>query len=620
MPAKQIVILASIGAGAVILSILSYSYFQFTSGEITKLVTANLQEDTRVESYHLANLIESKVDLIDNNLETLAEAPSILNNDLEDAKNVINNRQAATSEITDRYVWLDREGKTVWSSGFVNEEEYRQYRGTDVSFRPYFTFPRDTGLPYYSATIESLDGIPRLFLAHPILGGDNDNTFEGVVFSAITLQNLGNILQSQTSPELDSALILADANGLIAYSSNGAYIGSKIDIDTISPSSSFDDSNRQLFDKMLQESSENNRLGSYDFVSSAGMSTTVAYAPVEAKGERFLTLYIIVPHQVSAKINPLLQQHNNFVSAIILAIGSTAVGIAIFILSWNRSLQVSVEKKTEELRHANESLTKANEKLGAHDTMQKEFINIAAHELRTPIQPLMAVIELLGDQFADGKDRVDITKAEIEILARNAKRLELLSSNILEVSRIESNALKLQKETIDINEKIRTVLEDSRSFIPNEKKVLIVFEPHREPLFVQADRARMFEVLSNLIRNAIKFIEKEGTITIRVEKNDNGYALVSIKDTGIGIAPDMMPRLFTKFATTSGQGTGLGLFISKSIVEAHGGEIWAENNSDSKGATFSFTLPVASDDNNNLEQSKDQAPQTLYQKLTPSRQ
>jgi signal transduction histidine kinase len=164
------------------------------------------------------------------------------------------------------------------------------------------------------------------------------------------------------------------------------------------------------------------------------------------------------------------------------------------------------------------------------------------------------------------------------------------------------------------------VLEDSRSFIPNEKKVLIVFEPNREPLFVQADRARMFEVLSNLIRNAIKFIEKEGTITIRVEKNDNGYALVSIKDTRIGIAPGMMPRLFTKFATTSGQGTGLGLFISKSIVEAHGGEIWAENNSDGKGATFSFTLPVASDDNNNLEQSKDQAPQTLYQKLTPSRQ
>lgn len=289
----------------------------------------------------------------------------------------------------------------MWSSGFVSEEEYRQYKGTDVSFRPYFTFPRDTGLSYYSATIESLDGVPRLFLAHPVFVGE---TFEGVVFSAITLQNLGKILESSTSPELDSILILADTNGLIAYSSNGASIGSKIDIGTIASSSSFDDSNRRLFDRMLQESHEDRR-GSYDFVNSEGMSTTVRYAPVEAKGERFLTLYVIVPHQVSAEISPLLQQHNYFVSAIILAIGSAAVGIAIVILSLNRSLQVYVEKKTEELRHANDSLTMANEKLGAHDMMQREFINIAAHELRTPIRPLLAVIELLGDQFADGKDR-----------------------------------------------------------------------------------------------------------------------------------------------------------------------------------------------------------------------
>ncbi|AFU59418.1 hypothetical protein Ngar_c24960 [Candidatus Nitrososphaera gargensis Ga9.2] len=333
-----------------------------------------------MESYHLANLVESNVDLIDSNLEILAEAPSILNNDLEAAKIVINNRQAATSEITDRYVWLDREGKTVWSSGFVSEEEYDQYRGTDVSFRPYFTFPRDTGLPYYSATIESPDGVPRLFLAHPVLRSE---AFEGVVFSAITLQNLGKILESSTSPELDSILILADTNGLIAYSSNSASTGSIIDIGAISPSSSsFDDGNRQLFDRMLQESHEDRR-GSYDFVDFEGMSTTVAYAPVEARGERFLTLYVVVPHQVLAQISPLLQQHNYFVSAIILAIGSAAVGIAIVILSLNDLCR----SQTEELTHANESLVKANEKLGTHDKMQREFINIAAHELRTPIQP-----------------------------------------------------------------------------------------------------------------------------------------------------------------------------------------------------------------------------------------
>lgn len=432
---------------------------------------------------------------------------------------------------------------------------------------------------------------PRLFLAHPILDCDN---FEGVVFSAVTFENLGKILESSTSPELGSAILLTDTEGVVAYSSNGA-TGGRIDISAIS-SSSFDSINIQLFDKMLRESLEGRR-GSYDFVSSDGSTSTVAYAPVKVRGERFLALYVIVPHQVSADINPILQQHNYFVSAIILAISGIAIVTAIVILSWNRSLQVSVAKKTEELRRANESLTNANEKLAAHDKMQREFINIAAHELRTPIQPLLAVIELLSDQFADGKDKVDITKAETEMLARNAKRLERLSSSILEVSRIESNTLKLQKETLNLNEKIRNVLDDSRSFIPADKKILIVFEPYSEPLYILADRERVFEVLSNLIRNAIKFIEKEGTITIRVEKKeeDGGgrYALVSIRDTGTGIAPDIMPRLFTKFATKSEQGTGLGLFISKSIVEAHGGEIWANNNPDNIGATFSFTLPLA---------------------------
>ena len=181
-----------------------------------------------------------------------------------------------------------------------------------------------------------------------------------------------------------------------------AFIGSQMYIVAISTSSSLDDSNNKLFDRMLRKYREG-RMGSYDFPSSPGVSSTVAFAPVETRGERFLTLHVIIPHQVSAEICPLLQKHNYFVSAIILAIGSEAVGTAIVILSWNRCLQTSVDRKTEELRRVNESLTKANEKLEAHDVIQKEFINIAAHELRTPIQPLLAVIELLVNQFADGK-------------------------------------------------------------------------------------------------------------------------------------------------------------------------------------------------------------------------
>jgi len=111
---------------------------------------------------------------------------------------------------------------------------------------------------------------------------------------------------------------------------------------------------------------------------------------------------------------------------------------------------------------------------------------------------------------------------------------------------------------------------------------------------VKADKEKLIQVISNLLNNAIKFTE-EGTISVSTEVKGNGRmeVLVTIKDTGQGIHPEIEPRLFSKFASKSLQGTGLGLFIAKSIVEAHGGKIWAENNSGGKGATFTFSLPVS---------------------------
>jgi two-component system sensor histidine kinase VicK len=123
--------------------------------------------------------------------------------------------------------------------------------------------------------------------------------------------------------------------------------------------------------------------------------------------------------------------------------------------------------------------------------------------------------------------------------------------------------------------------------------VSILFEP-KQDVFVEADNVRINEVISNLIKNAIQFT-KEGIITIAAEEEKMNYneIQVSVKDTGKGIDPEIMPRLFTKFATKSVTGTGLGLFISKAIVEAHGGRIWGENNADGKGATFAFSLPLS---------------------------
>jgi two-component system, OmpR family, sensor histidine kinase VicK len=225
------------------------------------------------------------------------------------------------------------------------------------------------------------------------------------------------------------------------------------------------------------------------------------------------------------------------------------------------------------------------EQLEAHDKMQREFVNIASHEMKTPTQAILGYAELL--------ERYPEKREEVYTIKRNAERLQRLTTDILEVARIESQTLRLNKERVNLSEKILNVLKDVKNQIPSSSTLKILFTEPREPIYVQADKLRIYEVIANLLTNAIKFT-KEGTINIiaNAKNNDSKEVIISIKDTGAGINPEILPRLFTKFATKSDIGTGLGLYISKGIVEAHGGRIWAENNPDGKGATFTFTLPV----------------------------
>ena len=230
--------------------------------------------------------------------------------------------------------------------------------------------------------------------------------------------------------------------------------------------------------------------------------------------------------------------------------------------------------------------TELYEKLKVHDKMQKEFINVAAHELRTPVQPILGLSEVLLYKKGNIEDYFDLITA----INRNAKRLQHLMEDILDVTRIESHTLLLHKEEVDVCEKISNVIDDLKDQINDRGKLRIVFHQPKNPIFVRADKTRLYQVIANLLNNAIKFT-KEGIISIYVEDKENSQVTVSMKDTGSGISSEVAPRLFTKFATTSDAGTGLGLYISKSIVEAHGGKIWAENNSDKVGATFGFTFP-----------------------------
>ena len=237
---------------------------------------------------------------------------------------------------------------------------------------------------------------------------------------------------------------------------------------------------------------------------------------------------------------------------------------SIFELLWNEST-------------SNEELRKAHE-------MQKEFINIASHEMKTPTQAILGFSELVETHPEKSGEMIHAIK-------KNAERLQRLTNDILDVARIESQSLKLNKESVNIHDKIQNVIRDIENQFPSSSTPRISVVCPKEPIYVQADKVRLYGVLANLLNNAVKFT-REGTIVATVNVKGNDEVIISIKDSGTGIHPEILPRLFTKFATKSDSGTGLGLFISKGVVEAHGGKIWAENNSNGKGTTFCFTLPL----------------------------
>ena len=263
---------------------------------------------------------------------------------------------------------------------------------------------------------------------------------------------------------------------------------------------------------------------------------------------------------------------------------SEAAGLVIYS---NRKTTVDSFKSVFELLWNERVLV---EELKKADKMQKEFINITAHELRTPIQPILVVIDTLLSKKGNIEDYEEL----LNMIRRNAKRLQRVTENVLDVTRIESGSFGLKKELFDLNEVIMAVLAEYGSQVRKVDQVKIILTS-KGSLFVEADKVRIAQVISNLLGNAMKFTQ-EGSIDISCSKMKQGgknqTAVFCMKDTGVGIHPEIYPKLFSKFASHSDGGIGLGLYLCKNIVKAHGGRIWAENNPDGKGSAFFFTLPL----------------------------
>ena len=585
---SPLVILAVIVGIALLLSIFSYQYSILTSNKIRDIASQEVRSNARIEVHGLTQILGKQLQTVSALLQTLTPSPLIQNDQNQKSAFVLfNSRQNSTNDLTNFYMWLDRDGKIVWISN-MNQSTYQKYRGTDLSYRPYFTVPKDTHKAYYSSLIDSNDKVPRLYISYPIINSST-GIFKGVVVSGINVYTLGNLLKNQLFPQFNSTIGLLDRNGIILYTNPQQYVGDYIfgnKFQSVLSSLLRPPESITLLNNLIRTSLQG-FTGVGDILANGKMST-IAYEPVLVKGQYFLTLYISAQHNLATDVSALIDQQRYFTTIIIAIIEAVAIIIAFLVFSWNKRLATVVNTRTADLKTANDSLALANEQLKVHDKMQQEFINVASHEMKTPTQAILGYSKLI-------RRHPEKREVMMEAIARNASRLQRLTNDILDVTRIETQSLKLNIERVNLNELISDLIVDYRNEIEKTNKdIKILHEPQNQIIDVEADKNRLTQVISNLLSNAIKFTMK-GTIRVTEEVKD-GKALVRIEDTGLGIDTEIFPRLFLKFAAKSETGTGLGLFISRSIVEAHGGKIWAENNTDydgGKGATFTLSIPLS---------------------------
>ena len=594
-----LLIIAIIGIG---LSVLSYQYSSFTANEIANISSHDVRSNAKIEVYQLSRILVRSMESISNNLQGLSNSISLLDIKNDNIQRLFDSAQTSTRDLTNGYYMFDMNGNLI--SKTSNKTIAANYNGIKANSSNLFLSPKTSNTTYFSSIIDVNNQFPVLFISYPVIKSNvilrNNNTqsnmsnFEGIVFTTIDLSKLGEFLQKELSPEFASNVGLIDKNGVILYSKNRDVVGKNY------LTSEFQDlippEIKNVYNNILA-SSLTGGSGLRDISFNDNM-TTIAYQPITLDGEFLWSLYIGTPHSLASNVGYLINQQKNFSTIVIIVVGSMAFGIAFLILSWNKRLQGAVKSRTTQLKTTNESLTEsnsllasANTQLEIHDNMQKEFINVAAHELRTPIMPILGEAELIENDISNNESAT-ISREQISSIIRNAKRLDRLAADILDVTNIEGKSLKLNKTTFDIDEILsQLVTEYSRQIekdVAKNKKVKISYEPLH--VMVLADNYRITQVISNIINNAIKFTD-QGIITI-IGNTDSAELTIKISDTGKGIDNEIINRLFDKFVSRSEQGTGLGLFISKNIIEAHGGRIIGFNNENGIGATFVIVLPL----------------------------
>lgn len=589
--------ISAIVAAAIIFSILTYQYYMRNSSDVQNIAMEHVQSTTLVKVSDLTHILKNKLDLVTVNLEILSSSQEIVDQRVELGKILLNTAQKTTSNVVDFYSWVDRNGTSIWSSPNLNDTVDEKFKVFSTAAQAYFQKIKDTQVPSYSNKIKLTDGQSGILILYPIIDTQNKtitqnktNEFKGAILAGISSETLDNFLQGQIPPLSSANLSLVDSSGMIILTGIPKLVGANVfdkKFDTSIVRSVNDNNREKNIINVFRSAVLKPRVGTTDVISD-GKDVTASYSPVISNGIHYFTIVLFLPHTLASSLDDLVVQQRNFAIIAMIIIISSAIGIFFVITYWNKGLRKVVYIQTKELQETTKKLT-------YHDKLQKEFIDIAAHEFRTPIQSVLGYSEMIHANLKNFDMYFDK-------IIRNAKRLEKLTEDVLDVSRIEGKNFQLSKSYFDLNQTIKQVIEDHQKEAL-DKEVQIIFDSKKNvPATVYADEARLQQVIDNLLSNAINFTQN-GTITItayrarvdtkgQIDESDTESTVVEIKDTGTGINAEILPRLFDKFATRSMSGTGLGLYISKSIVDSHDGKIWAYNNKDGKGATFTFTLPI----------------------------
>ena len=592
-----------------IVSVISIVIFSFALFYYIQTVTENNVQSNliteqidrqRAASKSLSQHIGSDLTLVMTVLDGLTSSGYIQAGDINSEKTnqLIQEKYKIIDDVIDKIFVLDK--NDMVTSG-LSQSSTDEYLGADFSQREWVKEAKQDLKPVFSKGFER-QGIYTIYIGVPVINRDN-NQYMGLIGATIPTEKFfaryGNVHDVNSQ-----FLVIYDKNGtILAVGADRNLVGENFFGTTVQNFIGHNEILNNLTGSLLKG---HPNYGVYDYGRSDRINTG---QPILVQNTPTYFLQIVTPTKaIFSKISDTLFTDRLKGYSLLVAVFASVGSLVIFLLKWNNTMEKEVIKRTnalnktniqlgimsKQLRKSNMSLQNANEQLRQHDKIEKEFINMAAHELRTPIQPILGLADVLRDYVTDSHQ-----SKLLDVIMRNAKRLQRLSCDILDVSKIESSLLKISKSKIDLNEKIKNVINDVENGYDdgNNSNVKIIFEP-KETIFVYADKDRIHQVLSNLLNNAIKYT-KNGTVTINTSiangsnnnANDDKEAVVTIMDTGCGITPEIMQKLFSKFVTTSSHGTGLGLFISKGIIEAHGGRIWAENNSNGVGSSFSFSLP-----------------------------